>query len=140
MRFFKNRTGAKITLIRHVLVIAVTLSPFAAKADVASDARSSLEMWSPSAVSFSEGTLTVNLPQNRVTEDMYITALSFGICVGTLTGKDFSSVSEFVLLNQRGTQGFVYERGATDCDAILDQNLRSIKDQRLHILGATHWH
>ncbi|MDX8348621.1 hypothetical protein SLH49_11560 [Cognatiyoonia sp. IB215446] len=140
MRFCHAGTGSKIAPNRVVLAIAVILSPFAAKADVKSDARSSLEMWSPSAVDFSDGTLTVSLSQNRVTEDMYIAALSFGICVGTLSGKDFSSVREFVLLNQGGTQGFVYERGATDCDAILDEDLRSIKDQRLHILGATHWH
>jgi len=140
MRFPNSKTGAKIALMQLVLAIAVTLSPFAATADVTSDARLSLEMWSPSAVDYSDGTLAVNLPQNRVTEDMYIATLSFGICVGTLTGKDFSSVREFVLLNQGGIQGFVYERGATDCDAILDEELRSIKDQRLHILGATHWH
>lgn len=116
------------------------LTPFAASADVRSDAMSALEMWSPTAVNFSNETLTVNLPQQRITEDIYIAALSFGLCLGTLTGKDFSNVREFVVLNHKGTQGFVYERGATDCDAILDEELRSIKDQQLHILGATHWH
>ncbi|MEM8542168.1 MAG: hypothetical protein AAGF25_14530 [Pseudomonadota bacterium] len=140
MRFRRTQTGASLASMRLVLTFVLAVLPFAAIADVKSDARSSLEMWSPSAVGFSNGTLTVNLPQNRVTEDMYIASLAFGICVGTVTGKDFSSVREFVLLNQGGTQGFVYERGATDCDAILDEDLRSIKDQRLHILGATHWH
>lgn len=118
----------------------LTLTPFAASADVRSDAMSALEMWSPTAVNFSNGTLTVNLPQQRITEDIYIAVLSFGLCLGTLTGKDFSNVGEFVVLNHRGSQGFVYERGASDCDAVLDVELRSIKDQRLHILGATHWH
>lgn len=67
---------------------------FPGSGDVKSDVRSWLEMGSPSAVDFSDGTLTVNLPQNRVTQDMYIAALSFGICVGTLNGKDLSSVNE----------------------------------------------
>lgn len=138
---YRNRRSAKQKApILGLIAIAVTLSPFAVMADIKSNARLALEMWSPSAIDFSDGTLIVNLPQDRVTEDMYIAALSFGLCLGTLGGRDFSSVSEFVLLNQLGTQGFVYERGATDCDAILDEELRSIKDQRLHILGATHWY
>ncbi|WP_299850383.1 hypothetical protein [uncultured Roseovarius sp.] len=127
-------------LKRFAILAAVAVFPFGAMADVRSDAAQALEMWQPTSIKYSNGTLTVVLPQQRITEDIYTAALSNGLCLGTLYGKDFSAVKEFVVLNRHGAQGYVYERGGTDCEAILDEDQRRFKDLRIHILGATHWY
>lgn len=127
-------------LKRVAISAAFTLFPFNVMADVKSDATQALEMWQPTSIEYSQGTLTVILPQQRITMDIYTAALSSGLCLWTLYGKDFSAVKEFVVLNQHGVQGFVYERGGTDCDAINDENQRKAKNLRIHIGSATHWY
>lgn len=137
---YTNTFVASPALWRFAMATAVAVFPFGAMADVKSNAAQALEMWQPTSIKFSNGTLTVILPQQRITEDIYTAVLSNGLCLGTLYGKDFSAVTELVVLNRHGTLGYVYERGGTDCEAILDEGQRQFKDLRIHILGATHWY
>lgn len=116
----------------------IVFCPGHAEADTRSDAHIAMEMWQPSTVRFEDGQLIVVLPQDRVTEEMYISVLSFGLCVGHLSGKDFSSVLELVVLNRFMQQGYVYERGVSDCEVVTGEASSRYGNTKLHILSATH--
>ncbi|HID05516.1 MAG TPA: hypothetical protein EYP10_00050 [Armatimonadetes bacterium] len=119
------------------LGLLAALLPSPMLANEVSDAKSVLEMWAPKSVDFSNGTLTVVLPQRRITEEMYTAVLTAGLCLGQAIGKDFSSVSELVILNQFRQQGYVNENGSGDCSRL--NSIPAGSDaQRLIILGATH--
>ena len=111
--------------------------PFSATADVRSDAKDALMMWQPTSVAFKGGTLTVTLPEQRITEDIYTAVLTAGLCLWSAAGKDFSSVSELIVLNQFERQGYVNERGTQDCEE-LNEMAADSEGVQLKILGATH--
>lgn len=117
--------------------ITTAILPFAAIADVRSDAKEALTMWQPTSVAFEGGTLTVVLPQQRITEEIYTAVMTAGLCLWSAAGKDFSPVTELVVLNQHQRQGYVNENGTQDCAAInkLPVGGTGVK---LQILGATH--
>lgn len=117
-------------------LLAATL-PFSATADVRSDAKDAFMMWQPTNITFSGGRLTVILPQQRITEDIYTSVLTAGLCMWTAAGIDFSSVAELVVLNRFEKQGYVNERGARDCDVLNTLPVGS-KEMDLKILSATH--
>jgi hypothetical protein len=126
-------SDGELKMIRVTALIVALLIPVSGHADVRSNASVALENWEPLDLSFESGTLTVLLPQRRVTQDIFMAIVRFGICLGVAAGDDLSEVSELVILNQFGQQGYVYERGAQDCD-ILNQ-MRSGADVR--VLGST---
>jgi hypothetical protein len=118
------------------LAFLAAFLPSSLLADEVSDANAALEMWAPNSVEFRNGTLTVTLPQSRITEQIYMAVLTSGLCLGQLTGKNFSRVSELIVLNQFGQQGYVNENGSGDCDQL--NSVGGNDAQRLIILGATH--
>ena len=117
-------------------IITVTL-PFATLADVRSDAREALTIWQPSSVAYKNGTLTIVLPQQRITEEIYTAVMTAGLCLWSAAGKDFSPVTELVVLNQHQRQGYVNEHGTQDCATINKMPVGSI-GVKMKILGATH--
>ena len=121
----------------HLALLAAIL-PSALAANPADDARDVLAMWEPKAVTFSEGILTVILPQRAITPDLYSGVLAVGICaMGNGLGKDFSTVRELVMLNEFARQGYVNEHGAADCDRINAAPAGSVAWRSI-IFGATH--
>ncbi len=108
-----------------------------AKHQLLKDAKEVLVMWAPKSVTLNNGTLTVVLPQRRITQDIYTSVLTAGLCMGPALGKDFSGITELVVLNQFARQGYVFERGAQDCDRLNKTPVGSPMLKTL-ILGATH--
>ncbi len=108
-----------------------------AAADTVGDAQQLLEMWAPVNITLSDNTLTVVLPQRRITTEIYLAVIQTGICFAPLYGMDMQKVEQIEILNQFSAQGFVYEKGIEDCEAynILPANDKSTEIQ---ILGNTH--
>lgn len=102
-----------------------------------SDARELVAMWNPTSVEVSGGQLTIILPQRRITEEIYYSLLTAGLCLGPLYGKSLPGVSEVRVLNEFGRQGYVYEKGLEDCETFTS---RPVTDPmtKIEILGATH--
>ena len=119
------------------LALLAAILPSVLAAGPLKDAKEVLEMWAPKSVTLKNGTLTVVLPQRRITQDIYTGVLTAGLCMGPALGKDFSAITELVVLNQFARQGYVFERGAQDCDRINKAPAGS-NTLRLIILGATH--
>ena len=119
------------------LALLVALLPTTLFADEISDAKTVLEMWAPTSIEFSDGTLTVALPQRQITEEMYTAVLTAGLCLGQAIGNNFSGVSELVVLNQFKQQGYVNENGSRDCNRLNSMPVGN-DAQRYIILGATH--
>lgn len=125
--------------MKHLVAAAIVAAtfPLTVFADVRSDAKEALAMWQPDKVNFKNGTLTVVLPQQRISEEIYTAVLTAGLCMWTATGKDLSPVTELVILNQFERQGYVNENGTQDCAAINKMPVGSM-DVKIKILGATH--
>jgi hypothetical protein len=126
-------SDGELKMIKVTALVVALLIPVSGHADVRGNASVALQNWEPLDLNFEGGTLTVLLPQRRVTQDIFLAIVRFGICVGIAAGDSFSEVSELVVLNQFGQQGYIYERGAQDCDAI--NQMRSGADVR--VLGST---
>lgn len=108
-------------------------------ADIAADASRLLEMWSPDSVAYESGTLTVVLPQDRITEQIYLSVIKFGLCLGPLQGVDPQGVESIEIVNRHARQGYVYESGLADC-ARLNDRATSDRTTDIEILGNTHWY
>jgi hypothetical protein len=108
-------------------------------ADIAASASRLLEMWSPDSVAFESGTLTVVLPQDRITEQIYLSVIKFGLCLGPLQGVDLQAVEKIEIINRHTTQGYVYEGGLADCTRFNDRAANN-RTTDIEILGNTHWY
>lgn len=127
----------KITSISALLTVATFAIASPALADDADDAAELIALWAPMEVSIRGGALQIVLPQPRITELIYTSVLTAGLCMGPLYGKQLPSVTEIHVLNQFGAQGYVFENGLGPCETF---NSRPIGDPmtRFDILGATH--
>lgn len=130
------RTAIRRRLIAAILVSLGIATPL--HADIAADASRLLEMWSPASVAFESGTLTVVLPQDRITEQIYLSVIKFGLCLGPLQGVDLQAIENIEVVNRHARQGYVYESGLADCVKFND---RAANDRTtdIEILGNTHW-
>lgn len=124
-------------LIAAILVSFGIATPL--HADIVTDASRLLEMWSPDSVTYESGTLTVVLPQDRITEQIYLSVIKFGLCLGPLQGIDMQAVENIEIVNRHARQGYVYESGVADCARFND---RAANDRTtdIEILGNTHWY
>ena len=96
-------------------------------------ARELLLSWQPIDVSLNRGVLNVVLPEEQVTEKIYISIVTSGICIGPLTGKELDSVSEVQVLNRFSRQGYVYEAGTEGCEEL---NKIPVGDKMIDLLVA----
>lgn len=87
----------------------------AASADNLANARELVAMWQPNEVTISDQKLIIVLPQQRITDTIYLAVITSGLCLGELFGKEVSGISEIQILNQFSAQGYVYEKGLEDC-------------------------
>jgi hypothetical protein len=101
------------------------------------DAAELLEMWNPSSVTLDNGALIVVLPQQRITEDIYMAALRSGLCLGRFFEMPLNGVTSVSVLNQFAKQGYVYEKDMSSCDALNAMPVTG-SDAKIAILGATH--
>ncbi|AJE44792.1 hypothetical protein P73_0077 [Celeribacter indicus] len=108
-------------------------------ADMASGVAPLLEMWAPDSVIHEQGKLTVILPQDRITEQIYLSVIRLGLCMAPIQGMDVQAVETVEILNRHAAQGFVYERGLTDCTLFNDRPA-SDRTTDIEILGNTHWY
>lgn len=108
-----------------------------ASAEDVADARELLYLWNPVSVTISGGELEVVLPQDRITDQIYLSVITSGLCLGPLLDKPLVSVSNIAVLNRHGSQGYVFENGLEACET---WNGRPAGDRRneIEILGATH--
>lgn len=128
--------------IRSRLVTAILVSFSIANplhADIAADASRLLEMWSPNRVTYESGTLTVVLPQDRIPEQIYLSVIKFGLCLGPLQGVDLQAVENIEIVNRHVRQGYVYESGLGDC-ARFNDRAGNDRTTDIEILGNTHWY
>lgn len=92
-------------ILKTVAVSTVLGSP--AMADQQAVARDLLAMWQPQSVAIDGGVLTVVLPQNRISEEMYMAVLTSGLCLGFALDKPLNGLSGVeVLINTRGRATF----------------------------------
>lgn len=126
------KTAIRRRLIAAILVSLGISTPL--HADIASDASRLLEMRSPGSVAFESGTLADILPQDRITEQVYLSVIKFGLCLGPL-----QAVENIKIVNRHRRQGYVYESGLADCARFND---RAANDSTtdIEILGNTHWY
>lgn len=96
------RTAIRSRLIPAILVSLGIATPL--HADIAADASRMLEMWSPDSVAFESGTLTVVLPQDRITDQIYLSVIKFGLCLGPLQGVDLQAVENIEIVNRHAKQ------------------------------------
>ena len=126
------RKAVRSRLVAAILVSFSIATPL--HADIAADASRLLEMWSPDSVTYESGTLTVVLPQDRITEQIYLSVIKFGLCLGPLQG-----VENIEIVNRHARQGYIYESGLADCARFNDRTA-SDRTTDIEILGITHWY
>jgi len=101
-----------------------------AKADSLANAREMAWNWDPIDVRLEGKSLVIILPQRRITDTIYLAIIRSGLCMGPHFDLPITGFSEVRILNEFGTQGFIYESGLEGCEDL----------DRLQILGATHAH
>ena len=126
-------------LVAGLGTLAATAIPSIASASTKADAAELVAMWEPTDVRVEGKRLTIVLPQRRITEEIYMSVLTAGLCLGPLVDKPLHGVSEIRILNQFGEQGYVYEKGLEDCAAFNDRPVGDAMT-KIEILGATHLH
>jgi len=136
-RLAHARTAIRSRLIAAILVSLGIATPL--HADIVADASRLLEMWSPDSITYESGRLTVVLPQDRITEQIYLSVIKFGLCLGPLQGIEMQAVENIEIVNRHARQGYVYESGVADCARFND---RAANDRTtdIEILGNTHWY
>lgn len=119
-----------------VLSVAAVLVATPARADALKEAQQALEMWDPISLRLEDSTLTATLPQRRITDQIYQSALLFGICLHVQHGGvTLSGVRQIEILNQFGAQGYVFEGGGEECAELGELTTEKAKWK---LLGMTH--
>lgn len=109
---------------------AIMLVATTAEADSLANAREMAWSWDPIDVRSEGESLVIILPQRRITDTIYLAIIRSGLCMGPHVDLPITGFSEVRILNEFGTQGFIYESGLEGCEDL----------DRLQILGATHAH
>ena len=83
--------------------------------------------WSPIEVTQNGDVLSVVLPQQRITDVIFNSAITTGYCLHQFDGVDVSEISEVQILNEFGQQGFVFESDATTCETAFNAPMAQAK-------------
>lgn len=97
-----------------------------------------LARWDPLSITQTGSVLAVILPQERISQDIYMQSVLFGICRGPDQGLTLLGINEIRILDETGSQGFVYEGGTEGCAEMnaLPADQKPLRD--IMILGRTH--
>ena len=119
-------------------LIALFLGVSPANADTASEIRQGVADWRPISVSVENGVAKVILSQSRITDKVYLEALLSGICMMAVLyyKSKLEGITEIQILNQLGTQGYVFEGGLAECQVL--NKLPIGAETEIEILGKTH--
>ena len=121
------------------LATALTLCTGTAQAGAVEEAHEMLWSWAPTEITLHrDGTLRIILPQRQITSQIYVAALSTGICMGHLFDMHLPGVRKIAFLNEFGRQGYVFERGTDGCEEI--REAKDNRDRELRIMAYTHMH
>lgn len=124
---------------RFILSALLCLAAVTATADTRGGLMKATEMWAPIDARVAGNRAEIILPQNRITDRMYISVITAGVCMGQLSSPDIlNGVSEIAILNKHAHQGYVLEGGKELCDQLNKAPLGKSKD--LMVLGSTHLH
>lgn len=104
---------------------------------MASDLTPSLKPFSPLAVTVTGNQLTIQLAQPAITDALYSTVLKNGVCDPVWSGnaKALDGITEVAIINQHAKQGFVFEGGAPECQALGELSGNA---SAAYVLGKTH--
>ena len=124
--------------MKNIIFAAVaSLLCTGAAADTRSDATQLLAMWQPQSVAVERGVLKIQLPQDRITDQIYMSVLTAGLCLGHAFGTPLTGLSGVEVLNRHGRQGYVLETGLDRC-ATWNSRPATSSETRMDILGSTH--
>lgn len=97
------------------------------------DLAKAFEMMGPTHTVIEDDVLYVVLPQQRITDTIYQTTISFGACIAMAFGElDLSGIDEIHVANQFGAQGYVYEGGEEGCERL---NEMPASDSMVGLMG-----
>jgi len=126
-------------LKRFTLAVLFCLAAAAASAETRDGLMKALEMWAPIDARVAGERAEIVLPQNRVTDRMYISVITAGVCMGQITRPHvLDGVAEIAVLNKHARQGYVLEGGKDLCKRLNGAPIGKSKD--LMVLGSTHLH
>uniref|UniRef100_UPI004047F14F hypothetical protein n=1 Tax=Yoonia sp. TaxID=2212373 RepID=UPI004047F14F len=114
---------------KHVwgLICSLVISGSTAQAQTVSEVKDLFRDWSPISVEINNTVATVVLPQGRITDEIYYSAIPFGFCLGSLFGVNVDGIEEVIVLNQFEKQGWVFENDAGLCSEIVNLPATSVK-------------
>jgi len=80
----------------------------------------SLKAYSPISVLEQNGDLYVQLPRPEITDEIYSNVIQAGFCLGKMFNEtaDWSDIKSISIINEAKTQGFVFNGGEKECEAI----------------------
>lgn len=89
------------------------------KGDALEIIKPNLKLWQPDKVELNEGVLSIVLPQDQITDKIFNSVLSSGVC-GSLwvNEKYWDGVTEIQVLNRHSKQGYIFEGGERECAEI----------------------
>lgn len=95
----------------------ISLSSLAQPQTVSKGIKTAVAAWQPTSLTMQNGIVTVVTPQNQFTEPMYKT-ITTSVCDHSYGNKTFwgkASIKEIHVLNQFGTQGYIWENPKQIC-------------------------
>lgn len=101
------------------------------------DLQKSLKPIAPKSVSNDKGSLVIVTPQQKITQEMYLSVIRNNVCGSAwLSGKDtLKGISSITVSNEFGRQGYVFEGGFSECTALGELSGKSAEN---YVLGITH--
>lgn len=100
-----------------VLLGMIPLSSLAQPQSVPKGIKIAVTAWQPTSLTMQNGIVTVVTPQNRMTENIYKTVAT-SVCGNSYGNKTFwgkTPIKEIHVLNQFGTQGYIWENPKQTC-------------------------
>ena len=80
----------------------------------------SLKQWEPISVLEQDGQIYIQLPQKKITDPIYSSVIEAGLCLGKAFNPelDWSDIKTVSILNEEKIQGFTFNGGEKECEAI----------------------
>jgi len=127
-------------LVLMGLLLAVWPLSSVADADTQERLRVALDPWNPQEIRLEGDRLTVITRERRITDQVFRSLLSTGVCMPVFMGDSasyLSGIEEIAVLNTFGRQGYVFSGGRSECQEIggLPMN-----DLEMYVLSRTRMH
>lgn len=121
------------------ILTMMMITVLSAKAETSEKFDKALEMFGPNEVVVEGKTAFIVLPHRRITDDIYASVISSGICFRQLIEPNIlDGLKEVAVLNQFSEQGFVFEGGTAECSEL--NEMPTGRDKTIRLLGYTRIH